>query len=325
MSISVSLIDDAQSGGTTNSFEYQYFYSGYGFSGLPQAGDTLVVVIGTDNGNNEVTSVTDGKGNTYQQLPGAFVQSNSNGGSGNGYIMDVWYADNIVAATGTGLFVTVNTSGTASHVAASIFDVVGIKGGTKTAANRVDSSATSPLLGPSLNGGSSALYITAYMGFNTGSGNTAVGSPWSVGTGGSGNNVDLPLDGFENVNYAIAYLVGSGSQQASWTQSSVGLPAGVMGVTIGAAGNSYSATIPFLGSVRIVGSAPSGDPDPFVGTVRVIASAPAGLQNPYLGNVRTVTSAPAGDNNAELGQVVIVASAPSGDLDPYLGNVIEGT
>lgn len=91
----------------------------------------------------------------------------------------------------------------------------------------------------------------------------------------------------------------------------------------GGGGGSYSSSLPFLGSVRVVASAPSGQAVPFIGTVTKISSAPAGLPNPYLGNVVAGTPS-ANDTNPALGQVVEVASAPAGDNDPFLG-AVEGT
>ena len=90
-----------------------------------------------------------------------------------------------------------------------------------------------------------------------------------------------------------------------------------------ASGDPYSGTIPFLGSVRVIGNAPAGAANPFIGTIKVLASAPAGEANPYLGSV-TVGTPSSGDGNPVLGQVVIVTSVPAGDTDEYLGQIEEG-
>jgi hypothetical protein len=78
----------------------------------------------------------------------------------------------------------------------------------------------------------------------------------------------------------------------------------------------------FLGSVRVVGSAPAGNSNPFLGTVKVLTQVPTGIPNPYLGQVVEVASAPANDSNPGLGEVVVVGSAPAGVPDPFLGSVI---
>jgi hypothetical protein len=75
----------------------------------------------------------------------------------------------------------------------------------------------------------------------------------------------------------------------------------------------------FLGSVRLVESAPAGAANPFIGKITVAESAPAGVPNPYLGNVLEVSSAPPGDTEPILGNVVVVDSAPANTPDPYLG------
>ena len=87
-------------------------------------------------------------------------------------------------------------------------------------------------------------------------------------------------------------------------------------------GNAYDSTKPFIGSIRVAGSAPAGEPNEFIGTFRIITSAPNGLPNPYLGNV-TVGTPSSNDTNPFLGQAVIVDSAPSGDPDDYLGQIEE--
>jgi hypothetical protein len=78
----------------------------------------------------------------------------------------------------------------------------------------------------------------------------------------------------------------------------------------------------FLGSVRVVSSAPAGARNPFLGTVKVVGSVPSGATNPYLGQVVEVSSVPSGDSNPSLGEVVVVSSAPAGAADPFLGSVI---
>jgi hypothetical protein len=91
----------------------------------------------------------------------------------------------------------------------------------------------------------------------------------------------------------------------------------------GGGGSSPSSGI-FLGSVRVLGSAPSGRSNPFLGTVKVVSSAPSGVPNPYLGSV--VLGSPSGSQtNPSLGDVVVVADVPAGASDPFLGTVSEAS
>src|ERR1700692_808453 len=149
MSITIRSKDDAGISGiglhSANHFTYTYFA---GVDTLPQAGDTLVVVLCTDNGSNNITSITDTNGNTYQQLPGAFISTNPSSGlgpNGTGFIMDIWYAENITV--NGGVVMTVNWSGTASEIGVSVLDVVGITGGNKSAMTSSAAVATNPQTG----------------------------------------------------------------------------------------------------------------------------------------------------------------------------------
>jgi hypothetical protein len=90
----------------------------------------------------------------------------------------------------------------------------------------------------------------------------------------------------------------------------------------GSGGGQVSSGPAFLGSVRVLGSAPSGVRNSFLGTVTVVGSAPAGAENPYLGSV--VVGTPSGsDSNPSLGEVVVVGSVPAGAADAFLGTVEE--
>jgi hypothetical protein len=89
----------------------------------------------------------------------------------------------------------------------------------------------------------------------------------------------------------------------------------------GGGGNTGQSTT-FLGSVRVVGSAPFGLSNPFLGTVKVVDSAPSGPSNPYLGHV--VIGSPSGSqSDPSLGEVVVVDSGPIGVPDPFLGTASE--
>lgn len=342
MSISIRMIDDAGTesvgGSPTNSFSFPYFgNNSETFGELPEDGDAIVVVICTDQGGNTVASVTDGIGNTYRQLPGAFISSNSNGASGNGFAMDIWYAENIIGATAPpssfgDLPITVHLNGPAAHVGVSVFDVVGINGGNKNSATSSVVHASNPQSGPALTSSDSqALYITALTDLEgTSFNNTNPGTGWQLGN--HSDNPDLPLDSFV-VGYAVGYLIGTGNQQTSWEQDTTGFPASFTAAVFGIAGEGDSGgnsgggaagpSAIYLGKVRVVGSAPSGRSNPFLGTVTVIDSVPSGQRDIYLGQVVEVESVPSpNNNNPSLGQVVIVDSPPAGNTDPFLGSVI---
>ena len=114
--------------------------------------------------------------------------------------------------------------------------------------------------------------------------------------------------------------VSSGGSALACISNGNGNSVQVSNFVVGSASSGYDPTKIFLGSVRVLGSAPAGRSNPFLGTVKVIASAPAGLTNPYLGSV--VVGAPSGpQTDPSLGQVVEVASAPANDTDPFLGTV----
>jgi hypothetical protein len=88
----------------------------------------------------------------------------------------------------------------------------------------------------------------------------------------------------------------------------------------GGTGNSTT----FLGSVRVIGSAPGNIPVvPFLGIMKVVASAPSGPPNPYLGSV-ILGSPSSNDTNPALGEVVVVTEIPAGEIDVFLGAVEEG-
>ncbi len=91
----------------------------------------------------------------------------------------------------------------------------------------------------------------------------------------------------------------------------------------GGGGSSPSSGV-FMGSVRVLGSAPSGRSNPFLGTVKVISSAPSGVPNPYLGSI-AVGSPSGSQSNPDMGEVVVVADVPAGASDPFLGTVSEAS
>jgi hypothetical protein len=90
----------------------------------------------------------------------------------------------------------------------------------------------------------------------------------------------------------------------------------------GGSGGGGGTSTTFLGSVRVLGSAPTGPSNPFLGTVTVVGSAPSGVPNPYLGSVVLGTPGPSNTNPA-LGEVVVVAEVPTGETDLFLGTLEE--
>jgi hypothetical protein len=91
----------------------------------------------------------------------------------------------------------------------------------------------------------------------------------------------------------------------------------------GGGGGTGSSAI-FLGSVRVLGSAPAGDSVPFLGSVKVVSVAPSGDQNPYLGSVVLGTPGP-NNTNPSLGEVCVVTSVPAGADDVFLGSIQEAS
>ncbi|HKN76404.1 MAG TPA: hypothetical protein VJW94_14590 [Candidatus Acidoferrum sp.] len=232
MSVSVRFADDYQT--SQSGYQSEMFIpANYGAG--PQPGDTLIVLLAGGAANTEVTSITDSDNNTYKQLPEAFVSSTSGGMNNAGFFLDIWYAENITHTSGTPVTITVNCSGTvnsSAQLGVALIDAVGTVGGSKLAATSVTAANTNPANGPSLAGGASqSVYVTAICGFAAGEFyNSAVNSPWSTG------NVypDLPLTEFAP-DCAMAYMIGTGTQQVSWTLQTSGLPAGFTGAIFGPA------------------------------------------------------------------------------------------
>jgi hypothetical protein len=149
-----------------------------------------------------------------------------------------------------------------------------------------------------------------------------------------GNNLSLTAGaGYTMRNSGTQYLGAEDGLQAtagpyspSWTnstaQASIGVAIAIKSTSSAPPGNAYDPTKPFIGSVRVLGSAPAGEANEFIGTMRVITSAPVGEANPYLGSV-TLGTPSSGDSNPALGQVVVVSSVPVGETDEYLGQVEE--
>jgi hypothetical protein len=319
-----------------SSFSQTFFEYGFGMPNV-QAGHALVVFIGGSTGGSTspVESITDNYGNTYVQVPGAYTTHPAY----SSYWQDVWVAYDVaqVNDNGTGapghavLDLTFNFSSSVA-VAIVMAECSGINGATLVVGgNGVYQSPNAPLDGPSVNGGSGALYLASLCSFYASSGDeynstpAAVNSPWALppqsgpGTGGSG----FPWSGAEGPT--VAGLVSSGSQQPIFNTTAIGSSFDVGTIVaiafIPAAPPSNGV---FLGSVRIAGEAPSGVPSPFLGTVKVVGSVPAGAKNPYLGNVTVVSSAPSGSSNPTIGEVVIVEDAPISS-DPYLGEIVESS
>ena len=144
---------------------------------------------------------------------------------------------------------------------------------------------------------------------------TASGSVVADGSG----NYTIPLS---NGTYTVTpSLAGYTFSPPNASGVVVASDAVVQNFTAAPNGDTYNPSIAFIGSVRVVASAPASVSDPFLGKMLVLVSPPVGTPVPYLGQIREVAVAPPGEGNPVLGQVVVVVSAPIGDSDPYLGSV----
>jgi hypothetical protein len=328
---------------SNNPVSYTFFESFYGMPNV-QAGHALVVFLGGGNGGScTVTSITDNYDNTYEQIPGAYV-------SANGQWQDVWWAQNINPVTDppTQLHITANLSKTDdSYCGIVVVECSGINGATLVAGTASSEPfPNAPVDGPSLNGGSGALYLAsvcstyASAGDADNSNHAAINSPWAFpaqsgpGTGGSGFSWSGPQ------GPCVVGLVSSGVQQPIFDTTQVNPPGStsidfmvISAVAfIGGSGGGPTPTDdvptdPYLGCVTLTDG--GADPQPgqsgvcYTGCVRIVATARAGVPNPYLGNFILVSAPPSGFPNpgAFLGEVTVVASPPNGARAIPLGQV----
>jgi hypothetical protein len=220
--------DCAEATSSETSFTNTYFEHSYGMKNVT-AGDALVVFWAGPN-TNTVASMTDNYGNTYTQVPGAAI-NDSNTGRGT----DVWWAQNVAQVTDPTkeYALTVNINGTATaNQSVVIFECNGINGASiVTSTLSVDDNTGTNFSGPSLNGGSGAVYLSGLAGIF---GDTVtVASPWAIvqtpDIGGGGGGSTEP-----NGGQAVAQLTGSGTQQATFTPQAAS-PSWFIGVVSGVA------------------------------------------------------------------------------------------
>jgi hypothetical protein len=219
--------------GTT--YTYTIFEKALGMENV-QAGDAIVVCVqpnanGVPNVPN-VLSVTDNYGNTYRQIPGARSVASS-----NDWGVDFWWAQNVAQVNDPGitissqtlaLTVTLDSVPGGSGLGVVVFDIEGINGATPVCASvgttsTLNAGRNSPFQGPSLNGGSGAVFLSALVSLAAGSGGgnqaprpgSIVESPWDIivipGISDGGGYAYVELG-----SMAVASLLGSGTQQATF-------------------------------------------------------------------------------------------------------------
>jgi len=210
-----------------NPVSYTFFESFYGMPNV-QAGHALVVFLGGGNGGScTVASITDNYGNSYEQIPGAYISANSTW-------QDVWWTQNINPVTDppTALHITAELSKTdSSNCAIVVVECSGINGATLVAGTAAFfPEPNAPVDGPSINGGSGALYLASVCSFWSAAGDAdnsnhaSVNSPWAFpaqsgpGTSGSG----FPWSGSQGP--CVAGLVSSGVQQPIFDTTQVDTP-----------------------------------------------------------------------------------------------------
>jgi hypothetical protein len=160
----------------------------------------------------------------------------------------------------------------------------------------------------------------------------AAGSGWTLDGRGAVNGAFSPIAiAFESqlvgpTSNPAATFSGSGNNtelDGTILVAAYSLTSAIPGGSGGGGGSTPSGPV-FLGSIRIVGSAPAGAKVPYLGTVKVVTSAPSGASNPYLGSVVLGTPG-AGTGNPTLGEVVVVPQVPAGATDDFLGSVEEAS
>jgi hypothetical protein len=222
-----------------------YFEAFYGMPNI-QENDALIVFVNTQDATSHVVSITDNHGNTYAQIPGARVALTPNQQVG-GYpeMVDVWWAQKVAQVNDPGenlttaFSLTVTLDSSESNWGVVIVDAKGINGASIVLGNVLDTSlisADGTISGPSLNGGSGAVFLSALASFAAGSGygneapspGSSVASPWEVivapGITHGGGYAYV-----EGGYMAVASYVGAGAQQADFTivNSSIACVCGV--------------------------------------------------------------------------------------------------
>lgn len=274
----------------------------------PVGGNLIIAALFTSS--QQASSVTDtGAGQPYQIALDQLPQF--------GYLFEMFFYKIPNGGSYNSLTVTANLSGSdTAHL--HIFEVAG--GYDSTEQSGANYNGTNSLNGTVSTGGATThadSFVLAMFSDSFGSGVT-----WTPGAGFTAG----PTTAGGHVVFSEGKEVTSaGVQTATASQNfASAIASGI--ATFYASGGPPPPPPPssgiFLGSVRVVSSAPSGARNSFLGTVKVVGSVPAGSSNPYLGQVVEVVSAPSGDSNPSLGEVVVVSSAPANDTDPFLGSVI---
>jgi hypothetical protein len=308
-----------QSDAQTNQDFYDlesYFWSGNGYAAV-DAGDTLVALVVMEGFDVHITSFTDDAGNTWEQVPGAYISVDD---LTFAHTLDVWIAKN-AASTASAPF------GHALHVhfemdqnvtngmGIGLYNIVG-PADVVAVGNISGNGAPTTRSGPSLAAGNRAsVYLAISNGvFDQVAAPDGIESPWSD---------DTDAGNFQNrAASTVASLVSTGTQQPIFNATAH--PTRMFAIVAVALSNEASpdtqSTV-FLGSVRVVDGAPNGPSNPFLGTVKVIDAVPGGRSNPYLGTV--VVGTPGSQTDPSLGEVVVVTDAPEGNTDSFLGTVSE--
>jgi hypothetical protein len=304
------------------------------------AGSTLVIacaVVQTDGGSNALPNITVQDDLTNGYSPTAYASS------GSGFFANTYQGSAIpqAGARTYTLSYTAQTGGSAYTYLAGIC-VYELSGVSSSFSNESAHTGTSGVHAPSslsatisgLSGGTYGnLLVSIYAGIFTSTLTdaqaVAAGSGWTLDGRDAVNGTFSPI--------AIVFesqLVGSPSNPAATVSSSTNstaiddtllvaaysLTSAISGG--GSGGGGSTDTDIFLGSVRVLGSAPSGQSNPFLGTVKVISSPPSGRTNPYLGSV--VIGTPGANNtNPSLGEVVVVTEVPADAFDEFWGTVSE--
>lgn len=293
----------------------------------------LAAALVQSNGSGSyasVVSVADDKSNDYS--PFGYVSS------GSGYFANA-YQGAINPATGAKTY-TLNFTAPSGQSAYTFLAGLCVYELSGTAYAATAESASQSLTGfkevpnlsaqiSSLSGGSYGNFLCAVAALEFGSGDltdaqqVGAGSGWTPDGADAVNGTYSPMAiCFESQfagtssNPAATF---SGDANNTELDGTILVAAYSLTAAISGGGGSYSSTVPFLGSVTEIETAPSGARNPFLGTFKVISSAPAGASNPYLGKIVVTGSAPSGASNPSLGQVVVVGSAPAGERDAFLG------
>jgi hypothetical protein len=288
------------------------FNPGYSYAAAQSAAPLSPITIGnflialvSNTGRTDTPTVVDtlNAANVFEEVIGG-------ANSGAGCSCSIWIAPILAAAGGTCNVEATWGGSNNSHLA--VYEVSGI-GGTADQTDYTNEGTGSGTSKTTTSAGELCFSIVVNQGSYGAYDLTPSGS-WTW---------DFPGAAGQQAASSVASQVqaSAGAIQATFAGSA--FSGGIAMATFAApAGNAYDPTKPFIGSVRVLGSAPAGEANEFIGTMRVLVDAPAGEANPYLGSV-TVGTPSSGDSNPALGQVVIVSSVPAGETDEYLGQIEE--